>query len=448
MPPPDMTAVCLALTKKNRDLQAALRRHKDELHNARARLLAGLGIAADDQQKRFRHVPLVKLIDIDSIDDLGEESSGLRLGTTDTATATISPSISTPTILPSVRPSLRVRGPKIDNTPPASLRNETPSTSSSSSSTASSSAKSAKSANLATEAGGKRKSSSDGAGLQRRFETTQRRCWKLESEVAKRNGEIAHWKKKCEELAKHTERLMFHLKQETAAKATAQHRSTDFERRLKGARKRIRVVMEERDETKRMMAILKQGAEILEGQLRSLDVRFMQLRGTLDWHTHHARDEIQACSREFVRLSSEIESYKSKWNVAEDKIRTMKFHAKKQAQAFKRRQSQVEAIQKIQDPLPEEEDPLGSTENLDAETFTEHVEKVNDNDAVPTQTTNVKSRADQYQWNYESVTLPDESQPLPEWELSSEAEGIKDEEKGGKREADQETILTNETAAQ
>ena len=128
----------------------------------------------------------------------------------------------------------------------------------------------------------------DPSAIQRRFETTQRRCWKLENDLAKRNDQIAHWKKKCEDVAAHTERLMFHLKQEAAAKATAQHRSDNYERRLKGARKKIRAVMEERDETKRMMVILKQGAEILEGQLRSLDVRFMQLRGTLDWHTHHA----------------------------------------------------------------------------------------------------------------------------------------------------------------
>ena len=31
-----------------------------------------------------------------------------------------------------------------------------------------------------------------------------------------------------------------------------------------------------------------------------------------------------------------------------------------------------------------------------------------------------KSRADQYQWHFESVTPPDESHPLPDWDLSSD----------------------------
>ena len=121
--------------------------------------------------------------------------------------------------------------------------------------------------------------------------------------------------------------------------------------------KKIRAVMEERDETKRMMVILKQGAEILEGQLRSLDVRFMQLRGTLDWHTHHARDEMQACSREFVRLSAEIEGFREKWNAAEDKIRNLQFEAKKKAQALKRRESQVHAMKKAQSMQLEAKSP-------------------------------------------------------------------------------------------
>jgi hypothetical protein len=422
----ELTAVCLALTKKNRDLQAAVRRHKGELRSARARLLAGLGVA-EDQHKRYKHVPLIKLIDIDSLESLGgapaEEHPTLAVATVattaaaTTAAAAMASSTSIPTLLPSVRPSLRVRGPKIDNTPPVSLRTE-----------ASPAADPAK-AYFEAEAARKQNSSSDGSTLQRRFETTQRRCWKLENDVTKRNSQIAHWKKKCEDVATHTERLMFHLKQETAAKATAQHRSTDYERRLKGARTKIRAVMDERDETKRMMAILKQGAEILESQLRSLDVRFMQLRGTLDWHTHHARDEMQACSREFVRLSSEIEGYKTKWNVAEDKIRKIQFEAKKQAQVFKRRQSQAKAMQKVQaaqakaenrfsDQAFDEGGDAGIKQGSKATTGDEAKKK---NDGVETKKkSSKKSRSDQYQWNYESVTLPDETQPLPEWELSSE----------------------------
>ena len=121
---------------------------------------------------------------------------------------------------------------------------------------------------------------------------------------------------------------MFHLKQETAAKATAQYTSETLERKVKASKKRITSIGQERDAIHAKMTLLKSGAEILEGQLRSLDGRFVQLRGTLDWSVHHSRTELKECSREFVRLSSQIESYKDKWCSAEEKVRKLDYDVK------------------------------------------------------------------------------------------------------------------------
>ena len=98
-------------------------------------------------------------------------------------------------VQPSKRPSLRVRSAKIDNSTPASLRE----TGREGSSTASSPNKDQAEAYVEAKAA-RKQNSMDPSAIQRRFETTQRRCWKLENDLAKRNDQIAHWKKKCEDV--------------------------------------------------------------------------------------------------------------------------------------------------------------------------------------------------------------------------------------------------------
>ena len=61
-----------------------------------------------------------------------------------------------------------------------------------------------------------KKNASD--SVQKRFESTQRRCRRLENDVAKRNSQISHWKKKCDEMATHTERLYCFIYENTVHK--------------------------------------------------------------------------------------------------------------------------------------------------------------------------------------------------------------------------------------
>ena len=291
----------MSLTLRHSSLQSELKSTKTELSTVRNHLikLFKLSNNVNDQSMTavatYQNIPLTKLID-------------LYLQSVNQSTTTPQSTPQTAKTLPSIR----IRQPKLDNAVPKSLRKANP---------------------IAVPPESDPIHVQNQANklleeTQERFANTQRRCWALERENKSNKETITHWKKKTEETAEHCERLLFHLKQETAAKATAQFRAEDTDRKFKKSKKRIVAIGKERDAIQGRMTLLKQGAEILEGQLRSLDARFVQLRGTLDWQVHHSRGEILACSREFVRLSSQIEDYRGKWNVAEDKAKRLDYDVK------------------------------------------------------------------------------------------------------------------------
>ena len=100
------------------------------------------------------------------------------------------------------------------------------------------------------------------------------------------------------------------------------------------------------------------------------------------------------------------------------------FKAKKKAQALKRRESQVHAMKKAQSMQLEAKSPRS-----DGVVKAEEKQQPSDLDSqlddeqqkgATTKMKSGKSRADQYQWHFESVTPPDESHPLPDWDLSSD----------------------------
>ena len=295
----DMMQHCMDLTTKNSSLASCLKQSNQELANVRHHLLQFL-VSKDNQAEHYSNVKLTKLIDL-----LQAKES------TPTPPPPPSPS-SPPNTETKTLPSIRSMHKKLDTTTPKRMR----SLDTSSTKTSATDENKATAMKTALEE------------TQQRFLSVQRRCWTLERENKTHKTTISHWKEKAEEVGLHCERLMFHLKQETAAKATAQYTSESLERKVKAAKKRIITIGKERDQIHAKMTLLKQGAEILEGQLRSLDGRFVALRGTLDWSVHHSRGELKACSREFVRLSSQIESYKEKWNDAEDRVRKLDYDVK------------------------------------------------------------------------------------------------------------------------
>ena len=123
-------------------------------------------------------------------------------------------------------------------------------------------------------------------------------------------------------------------------------------------------------------------------------------------------------------MSAEIEGFREKWNAAEDKIRNLQFEAKKKAQALKRRESQVHAMKKAQSMQLEAKSPrsdgvVKAEEKQQASDLDSQLDDEQQKGAT-TKMKSGKSRADQYQWHFESVTPPDESHPLPDWDLSSD----------------------------
>jgi hypothetical protein len=316
----------MTLTLANSKLKDQLKKSNDELSTVRQHLLKILSIKKDDV-KLYKNVKLNKLIDLlfnsketpsnTLLVRSGKKSNSIPVENSDNLITLSSLKASKEK---ASLPSIRSMNKKLDNSAPESLRDPKEDV---------------------TTNGQKSTTKKDIEKIleetQQRFLSVQRRCWTLERNNKSQKTTISHWKEKTEEISLHCERLMFHLKQETAAKATAQYTSESLERKVKNSKKIITSIGKERDAIHAKMTLLKQGAEILEGQLRSLDARFVQLRGTLDWSIHHSRGELKECAREFVRLSSEIESYKDKWNSAEDKARQLTYDVTKYKAQIKAR---------------------------------------------------------------------------------------------------------------
>ncbi len=331
---------------------------------------------------------------------------------------------------PKTLPSLRVRGPKLDTTSPSVLGQLDVGPRSASFASARPDDRPAGTADPAAD------EPAGLAAMRNRFLTTQRRCWTLEREVKKRADTIVHWKKKGEEVAAHCERLMFHLKQETAAKATAQYKVDDGQRRLRAARKKVKAVMEERDRLQHTITLMNEGCRVLESQLRMLDKRFVQLRGTLDWHTHHARGEMQTCAREFVRLSTEIEKYKEAWTQAAGQLKRVELDQRATLSTratTRRRQAAAAAPGSSGSEMDEDAESAWGMEERNGTTAAES--------AVAAKGGQKPGRAPE--WRFETVsTTGGEVDPLPDWELSDEAE---EEEGAGEEEEDAEGTIHDDT---
>ena len=377
----------LDLTLRNSSLKSELQQSQEELRSTRKYLLNSI---TQDDHKQYKNVALTKLIDI--------------------LKQSMMPSSSSSQSIPPHNehlPSIRIKGPKLDNTAPDTLR--APASASNITTDVETDSRRAASAESILE--GKLEKAES------RFKTTQRRCWALERENKTKKETIDHWKRKTEEVSKHCERLMFHLKQETAAKATAIFRADGVQTKLKKTKKKIVSMGKEKDQVVFKMTLLKQGAEILEGQLRSLDARFIQLRGTLDWQVHHSRGEIMECSREFVRLSSQIEEYRKNWNDAEDRVRRLDYDVKHLRSIKMAGQRTVKEEDEVS-PSQEGSRMVSSEEEGEEDKEDEKDEK---DKAKSSKKSSKKKKSSQKgtqkedpTWRYETVSTSG-ADPLPDW---------------------------------
>ena len=117
----------------------------------------------------------------------------------------------------------------------------------------------------------------------------------------------------------HLEKVLNHLKAEVAAK-TAINARLEREQRLRKRERRLKrdalEVIKERDDT---IQKVNEGARVLEGQLRLLDTRFLDMKKTLDWTRSTNTLEMKQVGRQFVTLNAKIKENYELYREANDK---------------------------------------------------------------------------------------------------------------------------------
>jgi hypothetical protein len=126
--------------------------------------------------------------------------------------------------------------------------------------------------------------------LSERNRIEKEKCIKAEND-----GNFA--KKKMEILADHLNKLMTHLKHEAAAKVRTQEKLRSHERDLVASKEKLLVVQAKSSAKDRLVLELREGAKILEDQLRLMDEKYLELRGKLDWARENSEKKIMQAQR-------------------------------------------------------------------------------------------------------------------------------------------------------
>ncbi len=100
---------------------------------------------------------------------------------------------------------------------------------------------------------------------------------------AKTEGALRLSNKKVEALSDHIEKLMLHLKHEATSKAKAFEERSKASREVDLLRAKNEAITKKNKGRDRVIVELKEGAKILEDQLRLMDEKYMELRTKLDW---------------------------------------------------------------------------------------------------------------------------------------------------------------------
>ena len=125
----------------------------------------------------------------------------------------------------------------------------------------------------------------------------------VEDEQLRRSNE------RVQALSEHIEKLMVHLKHEAAAKAKAVDSSRKGERQVTLLKSRNGILARRNKARERVVVELREGARILEDQLRLMDEKYIELREKLDWTRAHSRREVR-------RIQQEANALRAKWALA------------------------------------------------------------------------------------------------------------------------------------
>jgi len=144
-------------------------------------------------------------------------------------------------------------------------------------------------------------------------------------------NEVRRGMEKVEALMEHIEKLMVHLKHEAAAKAKAfdaQRKGMSLlpccaidvvltcsfsllfwcsaERDIKLLKNRNAVLAKKNSARDKLINELKEGAKILEDQLRLMDEKYIELRNKLDWTRQHSQKEVRRIQKQATRLRAKV----------------------------------------------------------------------------------------------------------------------------------------------
>lgn len=112
--------------------------------------------------------------------------------------------------------------------------------------------------------------------------------------------------KKVLALAQHIEKLMLHLKHEAASKAKAQDAASRASQEVNLMRARSSNLMKRAAARDQVIVELKEGAKILEDQLRLMDEKYMELRTKLDYTR-------QSTGRDVIKYRRIASDLRTKW---------------------------------------------------------------------------------------------------------------------------------------
>ena len=114
---------------------------------------------------------------------------------------------------------------------------------------------------------------------------------------------------KIVKLSQHIEKLMLHLKHESAAKVKAAKTVRRLEKTTAAQKEYIRSLERKLSNRDRTIKQLRAGAKILEDQLQLMDEKYIEIRGKLDWTRQQSK-------REVAKIQKEANALRAKWALA------------------------------------------------------------------------------------------------------------------------------------
>ena len=110
-------------------------------------------------------------------------------------------------------------------------------------------------------------------------------------------------------LSQHIEKLMLHLKHESAAKVKSAKTVRRLEKASAAQKEYIKSLEQKLSNRDHAIKQLRAGAKILEDQLQLMDEKYIDIRGKLDWTRQQSK-------REVAKIQKEANALRAKWALA------------------------------------------------------------------------------------------------------------------------------------